>query len=144
MKTPDAIAGLSTLLITFLAWTQARGIPFQNLEGGLGPAFFPYVLLAVLAILGIISMFIAFYSNARASKEKNTKRYHVLSFSIFCLLIAYGILFERIGFLVSTFLFLIGAMIVLKTRWWQSLGLALLLTFGIYGIFIVCFKVPLP
>jgi putative tricarboxylic transport membrane protein len=144
MKKIDVIAGGSTLLLAVLTWVQARNIPFQNLAGGLGPAFFPILLLVVLSVLGMVSLLLGLFSKVEGHKQKEEKKYFALTISIFGLLFAYGVLFERIGFFLSTLFFLLGTMIILRTQWWQALGLSFLLTGGIYILFIFLFKVPLP
>ncbi len=144
MEKSYVITGLITLLVAVLAWTQARKFPFQDLEAGLGPAFFPSLLLVTLVILSFGSIIYGFFSEQRNEKKQGGNHHYLNAIVILCLLIIYGIAFNRIGFLWSTFLFLLVSMYLLRTTWWVTLVLSFLLTGTLCIIFIVIFNIPLP
>lgn len=145
MNVSYVTTGLAAILIAALAWTQARKFPFQDLQSGLGPAFFPCLLLIALVVLGSGSVLYGFLSRVEDAEKKGEEapgRFTALL--IFAFLVAYGISFSRAGFLVSTFAFLAVVMIILKIKWWLTLVVAGLLTGILQVVFATFFKVPLP
>ena len=144
MRIHEVITGFCTILIVGFLWILSRGIPFQGLKAGLGPAFFPYLSLAILTILVIIYLIVnLFIKNVHKGRKMNN-RFCWSTIIIFGLLIIYAILFKYSGFIISTLLFLAGSMIVLKVKWLYAILISTLTTSGLYLIFITFFKVPLP
>jgi len=144
MRKSEAITGFCTLLIAGLTWIISRDIPFQDLKAGLGPAFFPYLLLVILAGLGIIYLiFGLFTSNSlKTTKIRNSSYWKIIL--IFGLLVIYSVLFKRLGFVISTLLFLVCSMLTLKVKLLHAILISTLAISGLYLIFIIFFKVPLP
>ncbi len=145
MRIREVITGFCTILIAGFLWLLSRNIPLQDLKAGLGPAFFPYLLLIALTVLGIIYLiFNLFFIKDIHKERKVNHRYYWVTIAISGLLIVYAILFKYAGFIISTFLFLVFSMIILKVKWLSAIFISILATSGLYLIFITVFKVPLP
>ena len=139
------ITGLITLSITIIGFKLTINIPLQDLEMGLGPAFFPYLILSTLVILGLYTLaYGVYFWRNNSNKVEKDRRHYRLSISTIVLLIAYGIFFELIGFLISTSLFLMGTMFIFGVKWWLVPIIATITTSGLYVIFVIFFNVALP
>ena len=138
----DTIIGFCTLLIAGLVWMVSREIPFQELKAGLGPAFFPNLLIAILVVLGIIFLIVSFLTK-KSVETSSVEKPKISTIVIVGLLVIYAVLFKRIGFLISTFLFLVSSMFALKVQWLHAIIISILVTGGFYLIFIISFKMPL-
>lgn len=143
MKKQNLVIGLATLVVTFFAWTQAREIPFQGLRGGLGPAFFPSLLMASMALIGVVFVFLAWFTPAGVQAPPEKKHYGLLAL-IVGLSAVYGFFFEKLGFSRSTWLFLALTMLAFRVKWWKSMILSSGITGVLYVVFIHLFKAPLP
>ena len=143
MKKQNLVIGLATLVVTFFAWTQAREIPFQGLRGGLGPAFFPYLLMASMALLGVVFVLLALFTPAGVQAQPEKKHYGLLLL-IVGLSAIYGFFFEKMGFAQTTWLFLTVSMLAFSVKWWKSMILSSGITGILYVVFINIFKAPLP
>ncbi len=145
MKNSYLIVGIGSLALTGLAAPQAKTIPLQSLKHGLGPAFFPFLLLSILALLGITALVVGSITHFPKEAAGKSEERHLATVLLgFGLLIAYGFLFARVGFFMSTVVFMALAMALLKTRWWVAVVFSVMLTSCIYILFIWLLKVPLP
>lgn len=144
MRKSELITGFYTLLIAGFTWMISRDIPFQDLKAGLGPAFFPYLLLVILAGLGIIYLIFGLFtrSSLKTTKTRDSSYWKIII--IFGLLVIYSILFKHLGFVISTLLFLVSSMLTLKVKWFHAILISTLAISGLYLIFIIFLKVPLP
>jgi putative tricarboxylic transport membrane protein len=145
MKIREIITGICTILIAGYLWVLSRNIPLQDLKAGLGPAFFPFLSLIILGILGIVYLiFNLLVKEVQEEKKPSSNRFPWSTIIISVFLIIYAASFKSAGFIISTFLFLIFSMIILKVKWVSAIFISLLATSGLYLIFITFFKVPLP
>ena len=163
----NAIFGLVLIALGVFGFKEIALLPQmgqQSMVTGLGPAFFPRILLYLLTISGGLFIFAGLYSIVK-NKEKinlsgfksNIKVYlNVILFLISVFL--YTRLLPLLGFLLSTFLFL-----VLWTIWFYPIfrdaenykgittkvglylaAISLVLTVIIYSLFFFVARVPLP
>ncbi len=144
MRIREVITGFCIILIAGFLWILSRNIPFQGLKAGLGPAFFPYLSLAILTIFGITYLIVNLFIINFHKGEKVNNKFCWLTIVIFGLLIIYAILFKYFGFIISTLLFLACSMIILKVKWLYAILISALTASGLYLIFITFLKVPLP
>lgn len=143
----------------------AGGISFLSLQLPLGdirqafdlpgPGFFPLVLGVLLAILGA-SLLIKPWVEGRKAKESKEKPPGVgtaeavfwmnkRAFSVLVSLVIYSIVFERLGFLLSTFLFLVLLFRGISSqRWTISLITAVSVSLVSYLIFDIWLMAQLP
>lgn len=138
------------LLAVVWLWLSYAYIPGARSEAEPGPRAFPILLGAVLLGLGIIITAFAFLpsrrAGARAELPAVVRREVVVVAGIFALLMLYGFLLERAGFVVSTLIAIGLAMRVLLRG--QSWGLTLLMaggaTLACWLLFGVLLEAPLP
>ena len=112
------------LLAAFMIW-QAWQMP-GGMRGMLGPGSLPLALAALLAPTAVI-IFVGRYRAPEQTEEETELGNQPIVVSILAVLGA-GLLFERVGFIISmgAFLFVLLWMLS-KLGWWRS-GLAAMVT----------------
>ncbi len=61
------------------------------------------------------------------------------------LMILYAVTMERIGYILSTLLFMLGwQFLVVHEKWWKGTIISVLSTVGVYIIFVYLLRVPVP
>ncbi len=163
--TKDVAFGMFMIGIGAFVLAGARRFPTISAEAmgsGLGPGFYPRVAAIVLIMISIAVVGRAVLNMLRQRSEINKtasdvnepesrSRYRI-PIAILVLLIAYAAIITKLGFCVSTFLFVSAAIAILSPaglrRGWKALGVILsvaaIATFAVYGLFSYVAKVPLP
>jgi putative tricarboxylic transport membrane protein len=113
-----------------------------------GPGFMPFIAGLVIAVLGLISLFISYYPQKKHEAKQEIPfgfRFHPLVL-ILLTLITYSILFDTLGYLISTFLLMLSLFSLShkKMKWWFIVGGALLITFASYLVFDIWLRCSLP
>ncbi len=140
----DGIAGLVCLggSLWFLALT--RGLPQPALVP-IGPAFYPRILLGIMAVLSAALVISDLLNRRRAGMAPARYRLVILAFLIFATYVA---LLPVLGYRAATFLFVAALQGVLEpprgARWWLVLAVALLTTLVTYYVFERYLSVLLP
>ncbi len=133
--------GVALLLLgVFAAWEGAR-MP-QGSAGLPGPGVMP-VALGVLLALGAIAL-LTISARARVAAEPMAIGHRRITWAVLALFVA-GLLWERVGFLVTSTLFLFVLLWTLSTLgWWRSLVAAVLATIAARFVFQHLLDVRLP
>jgi len=113
-----------------------------------GPGFMPFIAGGMLGVLGLILLFSTHFQKEGKETKKEDQvsfRFHPLIL-ILLILIAYSIMLNWIGYMISTFflmlsLFSFGSK---KRKWWLIVGGALLVTLISYLVFDVWLKCSFP
>lgn len=154
MKINDAlwgvlfIAGASAVLIHVQGFPK---IPGQNV----GPALFPGLIAAGIAICGLLLIARGLRAR-RADRGGEEGRWiavpewlrsprHLAALGVFVAVnVLYLFVVDRLGFLITGFLYLVALMRVLDVRWRVTIPVALATTLLIHYAFYKLLKVPLP
>ena len=150
MAVKDIFSGGVILLFCLIGFMSTSTLDAGSDHVLYGPAFFPNLLMAVLAAGALILIVKGIFSKVpQADKPPLKERIQVKIIAriiLFWLLIAlYIVVFNHTGFIVSTMLFLIPAQLLYGRRryghiiWVSSLGTA-----GTYLVLAKLFDVPLP
>lgn len=133
----DAAAGLVFIALGIAAFYMTNSMPVIS-KNTLGSAFWPRIVATILIILGgvLAAMGLAFkreksYFHLDESKKKNAVDF----FSVVGLLLAYGAVWNRVPFLVSTPIFIILVGRVMRMRLRASILLAAIMPAVLYVIF---------
>ena len=109
MKKSGALTGLLGLIIAAMAYADARSFPIQNLENGLGAAFFPLLIITALAVLSVLSCLLGVFGKGAQQelefREEGTRSAIALLVAMILFLVAFG----SFGLHVPSILFIAGA-----------------------------------
>ncbi|MCM3790628.1 tripartite tricarboxylate transporter TctB family protein [Domibacillus indicus] len=142
-RTFDRYASIIFLLIGVFFITESRKIAATSYGSNVGPDIFP-IGLGILLILLSIKLFTEAVKNkqeARGGEKPDYKRF----FIIFAAAILYIVLLEPLGYVITTFLFLlIGFQVLERGGWLKSIVIAAAFSFGVYYIFVGLLQGSLP
>jgi putative tricarboxylic transport membrane protein len=142
-KTFDTIAGCVFLIIGAFFIVASSGISASSYGSKVGPNIFPTGLGAILVALSVIVIAQARgYAPAEKKGEpKNTKRFWLVLSSTF----VYILLFETLGYVISTFLYLVFVFQVMeRKRLFVSVAIAAFFAAAVYGIYVIVLQGTLP
>ena len=130
----DRFAGIAFLLVGILFLVESQRISDSAYGSTVGPKIFPMGLGIILIILSIRLIYETFkYKTVESEKEKlQYKKF----FIIFGSAILYAFFLEKIGYVVSTFLFLLIAFqTVERGKIVYSILISAAFSFGVYYLF---------
>lgn len=142
----DAVAALVLLALSLGYTLEARRLPAVKYAVGPGPAFLPVLLGVALALLSLILLGVALRKRAGERPDfwagwPGTLRILVILLA----LLGYAFLFERLGYVVSTTLFLAFLLAVVEPQpWWVVASIPLVSSFLSYLLFVRGLKIPFP
>jgi len=132
----DVASGSVLVVLAVVYFLGARVLPSGRAEPG--PAFFPYLLSAVL--LGLALVIIARGFQERQNFDGELVRPALL----IVLTVLYAFLFTPLGFLSSTLLYTAGVVTLVGERGWRALVIPVATTAFIYAAFVLGLGVALP
>jgi putative tricarboxylic transport membrane protein len=142
----DRVVGIVVTGLGVAVAIGARRLPAEA-EFGLGAAFLPFWLGMLLAVLGL-GLLLGI--GGRPPDEgppiwpTDAPAWRRLG-GVLVLLAGYVALLERIGYVATTFLFLLLSMMALERgRWWVTVLISGLSTGALVSIFRAWLKAPLP
>jgi hypothetical protein len=142
--------GFALLLLSVgtVGWTFARStraIPVS--PGDPGPWLLPCTLSTVLLVAGLLEVYLAWRDRRlrpRVAGPDSMMSGAARVAAMMIASIAYGVAFVSVGFVISTFCFVSGAVAVLGSRLWVSLLVASATVAFIHVLFTRFFLVALP
>lgn len=154
LKNPtEVVLGLIFLTLSGATFLLMADFPSGNRFQGMGPAFYPGLLAA---LLGVLSLFLVlkgvFTSGGEELIEEERNKEPSILFgmhlkvpgTLVVIVCLYLVLTDMIGFLWITPIFLVATMKTLRAGWALAFITAISLTVLIYIIFGVALRVPLP
>ena len=145
MTGSDKIGGLTLGGIGIACIVGASRLP--SIPGQpVGPAVFPYVIGAALCLCAMLILLGIGAGEQEPEEEAGTSPRPSLVRLIGppVVLIAYYLLVERLGFLITGFGVILSIALLLGARMRFALPLAIIMTLAVYSIFASLLRVPLP
>lgn len=142
-KTFDRYAGVIFLAIGATFIIGSRSISTSAYGSNVGANIFPMILGAFLALMSIRLIYETFRYQQREKHNENLdyKRFGI----IFTAAVLYAYFLEDIGFVISTFLFLmIGFQTMQRGKVWVSILISLFFSYGVYYLFVNVLDGSLP
>lgn len=144
-KAFDRAVSIIFLGIGAFVVVESQHISQSSYGSNVGSSAFPIGLGLILILLGIRN----FYETFRASASPGSKGSVKLEYKKFLIILgstaAYIFLLEPLGFVISTFLFLLaGFQTMDKTGIWKSTAISAAISMGIYYIFVDIMNGTLP
>jgi putative tricarboxylic transport membrane protein len=141
----DRYASFIFLLLGIGFITESTKLASSAYGSKVGPSIFPLGLGIILVILSLLLLYETFKKKQKPNeKEKQSldyRRFFIIAGSA----VAYGLLLETLGYVISTFLFLVVAFQTLeKGGWGKTILISAALSGGIYYLFAVVLQGSLP
>lgn len=133
-KTFDRFAGIAFLLIGLLFVLESRKISESSYGSEVGPDIFPIGLGILLILLSARLIYETFrYQVIQGEMEKVQYGKFIV---LFVSAVLYAALLEPLGYVITTFLFLVIAFQTMERgKWLQTLAIASIFSFGVYYLF---------
>lgn len=147
----DAITAIIVTLFGLIYTLFTYLLPRAVIGNKMGPIYFPLVLGIMLIIIGVIlfirsdkskiKVAIALMRN-QSQKEKEVSRMVWLT----CLTaIAYALIFEHVGFVLATFLFMMSVLFITNgKKYLVNTLVSIIFSVSIFAIFNYALGIPLP
>ena len=142
-KTFDTIAGCLFLIVGMFFIAASTGISRSSYGSAVGPNIFPTGLGAILVLLSVIVITQARRYPAATERKgtRNTKRFALVLSSTFI----YILLFEPLGYVISTFLYLVFVFQVMeRKRLLLAILIAALFSLAVYTVYVIVLQGVLP
>lgn len=139
----DRYAGIVFFAIGTTFVIGSRSISTSAYGSNVGANIFPMMLGSFLALMSIRLIYETFRKQQTQKRKENLdyKRFGI----IFVSAVLYALFLEDIGFVISTFLFLmIGFQTMQKGRVWVSLLISSAFSYGLYSLFVNVMNGSLP
>ncbi|MDN4492367.1 tripartite tricarboxylate transporter TctB family protein [Ureibacillus aquaedulcis] len=145
VKSFDKISGIVFLVISLLFISGSLQISGSAYGSAVGPKTYPLILGVVLGLLSLRLIYESFKKNAQTQhaekSQMNYKNFGIILVSA----ILYIFLLEIIGFVISTFLFLLVAFQVMeKGKFISSIIIAAVFSIGVYMMYVNLLGGTLP
>lgn len=153
----NVIVGLGTLLFGAIYTAAAFNLDRATIGNPIEPLLFPIMLGIGMTVCGILLV-----ATAVAEIKKDPVKFKKFKFerttdgkipkdriliAVTCLAgIVYAVIFEKLGYVISTILFL-GLMLFLfrgKSKWRSNIIIALVFSLSVYLLFTKMLTIPLP
>ncbi|MGE4284728.1 MAG: tripartite tricarboxylate transporter TctB family protein [Clostridia bacterium] len=148
----DILSGAFMLLIAAAMFISSFSIKVLTVSK-IGAAFVPQLIAGVLAILSILVIINGYRSLqlAKANSEEMEKDEPIRTEAVvgtIIVLLAYVVLLEKIGFIITTALYLFAQFFILADKSQRKIplfaGLAIIISVGVYYLFVNVFQLMLP
>jgi putative tricarboxylic transport membrane protein len=137
-----AVAWVFFVCFAIVAFYEAAKLPFGKTNAP-GAGFFPTVLAALLALVSVIGLVAALRDGHEKSHEARLVLKKILL--TVAALLAFAFMFEHVGYLVTTFLFVAFVLRAVEGKSWVQAGVvglsASLVSYVIFGLLL---GAPLP
>jgi putative tricarboxylic transport membrane protein len=146
MNVRDRVSGLFCLAISIFVCIQAVQIDIGTFHLP-GPGFVPFwsgVIFGTFSIILVVSSFLRKSGQKKPEKFWKDRNWRKVIFVLISLFV-YGIVLQKLGYLLATFgllVFLFGLMG--KSKWWVRLAAAAITSSATYAVFYIWLEVQLP
>lgn len=138
------VSGVLGLTVAAIAWLEARTFPLQGLQEGLGAAFMPWLVLAVIVVLSLASIAYGVVRGVNVRPSFHWRPEHTAAGALFLALCGFAIAFVFFGLLVPVIVFLVVGMRLLGAPWRKAAGIGAAAGICTYALFVTGFNVPMP
>lgn len=148
----DAFTGLFAIGFGIIYGYMSYTMPKAAFGNPMDPIYFPLGISVISVLIGVILLVRSdFSASMQAYKnlihEDETKKNDRRRILYTCILsVGYALVFEHLGYVISTFLFMVVMMTITSglTYWKKSVIVSLLFSLGVYFIFNTLLSISLP
>jgi putative tricarboxylic transport membrane protein len=144
MRRIDVISAVTLLALALTALLEASKLPFGRLNAPQA-GFFPLILALFLAVFSLVLMAQSIGGAAEKSGTSNEKAIWKKILLAIAALAVFGVVFESLGYIISTFLFIAFLLRAVEQQKWSSVVVVAFLTsLTTYLVFGLLLNTPLP
>lgn len=151
----DRVSGLAVLVLGLAYWRAASVLPRPLIPQDVGPEVFPQLIAGALVVLGLLlavgpwlGRLVGWRPRSRPSEAELEPAPDWPAIVLVLVGLAlYTVLYERLGFILSTMLFMvieIAALETDRTRWIWAAPVVVLVPMVLYLLFVKLLGVTLP
>lgn len=159
MAATKSIERTASVIMTVVSAAYLAGayllIPIPVIKQQVGPAVFPKAVGFLLLVISLCNMYVQFKGMAKedearaviigAEDKVETKADLRLMGIIIALMTAYAIMFERLGYPITTFVvFIAGALVLDRKHMVRDVFISIVSSFGMFYVFTKLLRVTLP
>jgi len=142
-KTFDMISGGVFLVVGMFFIVGSRSITQSSYGSKVGPNVFPFGLGLILVLLALIVVYQA-RRHAGTAKEKGARDYKRFGLLLLTTIV-YVFVFESLGYVISTFLYLVILFQVMeRKRLFVSILISAFFSCSVYYVYFIVFQGTLP
>jgi putative tricarboxylic transport membrane protein len=143
MKKDAIVTSILFLTFAFGAFIESMKLPFGSVSAP-AAGFFPAVLAALLALTSLFAFVEALRGSHEGAVQEEPLTWKKIVLTLGSLLV-FGFVFERLGYLLATFLFIIFLLrAVERQSWGLAISVALSASLVSYVVFGLLLGTPLP
>jgi putative tricarboxylic transport membrane protein len=145
MRRTDFISAVALLALALAVLLEASKLPFGRV-GSPQAGFFPLILAVVLAIFSLVFLTQAIdgYKAEPGDSRRGPTTWNKIVLAIGALVV-FGLLFESLGYVISTFLFISFLLrVVERQKWSLVVVIAFFTSLATYLVFGLLLNTPLP
>ncbi|WP_448522845.1 tripartite tricarboxylate transporter TctB family protein [Pseudothermotoga sp.] len=147
MEAKDRYLAIAVLTFGLVYTMAAWNLPRASVGNPFGPVYFPLGLGLLVTFVGLVMLIQSFRSGQEEHKPALKRGdYAVRVLIAVSLCVGYALMFNRLGFVISTFAFLSVFLMFLNglKKWLLSASVAFLYTIGVWYLFEKIFLINLP
>ncbi len=150
--TKNMLSGILSIIFGFFYLIMTVGLPDPAIADPIGPKLFPYVVGTIAIFCGVLLIVKELRLNKNIKKEvikfnitANKELYIKIAVTII-LGIIYGLILEPLGYLISTFIFMLGIMLLVNqlSRKLESVLISIGFSVTTYVVFYLILQLSLP
>lgn len=147
---PNVIVGIVASLLGLVYSLQAFGLPKATIGNPWAPIYFPMALGILMAIMGILMIIVeVLKGNTKVQESKKVqkdKSYIILIIGTIIICVVYAAIFNVVGFIISTLLFLGGMLFLVNgsKAWLTNTIITAVFTFAVWYAFEKILMISLP
>ncbi len=133
----DRVFSLILIALGGLLYWHSGTMTTSLTSGNIGPEVLPRLLAAALVVTAGLNLVIALRARPAADASSGEGLAYGKFGVLVALLVAYAFLLEPLGYVVSTFLFLLaGFQTMQRGQWLKSVAISAAFAGGVYGLYV--------
>lgn len=148
---PNAWVGLVAIVFGAAYGIQAMGLPRARIGNPMAPLYFPMGLAVIMVFLGAVTFIVEARKGLNSDDKAKRPQFHFKSMKlilyVIVLCLIYTFLFDRIGFVLSTIVFLMAMLTGINSgrqKLAQNAIITVIFSFGMWYVFVNLFQISLP
>jgi putative tricarboxylic transport membrane protein len=142
----DLITGICAVIFGGVYAAQALQLPKATIGNPLAPVYFPLGLGILMVAIGLVQIAAAIREKQEHKTKAKDEGYAILILGTALLGVLYALIFEHVGFIISTLFFLGGILFLVNgpKAWKMNTSVTVIFTLSIWYVFEQVLSISLP